>query len=413
MRLQGGQAGGPAIQVPPGGQGLHPEGWHRLSRDFRASCANRLTSRNLCDRSGPRSRARPSRRRYGVPARRAQGGHLHAAAAWVRFGGVPEQGVPPQEELVRAEAGAARLQQEVERRAGVARLQAGQLRPVRADADASAHGGRRGRPRRLTGCCHRYVRRRQPHRGLARGGGQGEGGHQKVFTIKELGAAKKLNGIEVRRDRAHRIIHLSQRKKIEELLERTKMADSHPVSTPMDQGTRLTDMMCAKTDEEKRDMEKVPYSSVVGSLLYLSTGTRPDIAYAVGEVSRFMKNPGRGHWTAVKHLLRYLKGTVDWGIQFGGPGADLTVQGYSDADWGGAQDRRSTTGYVFMLAGGPVSWRSKRQKSVALSTMEAEYMSLCDAAQEAIWMARLVVDLIGQAAVPKAIVIHEDNQGCR
>jgi len=172
-------------------------------------------------------------------------------------------------------------------------------------------------------------------------------------------------------------------------------------------------MMCAKTDEEKRDMEKVPYSSVVGSLLYLSTGTRPDIAYAVGEVSRFMKNPGRGHWTAVKHLLRYLKGTVDWGIQFGGPGADLTVQGYSDADWGGAQDRRSTTGYVFMLAGGPVSWRSKRQKSVALSTMEAEYMSLCDAAQEAIWMARLMVDLIGQAAVPKAIVIHEDNQGCR
>jgi hypothetical protein len=198
---------------------------------------------------------------------------------------------------------------------------------------------------------------------------------KKVFPIKELGAAKKIIGIEVRRDRANRIIHLSQRKKIEELLERAKMADCHPVSTPMDPGTRLTDMMCAKTDEEKRDMEKIPYASIVGSLLYLSTGTRPDIAYAVGEVSRFMKDPGRGHWAAVKHLLRYLKGTVDWGIKFGGPGADLTVQGYSDADYAGAQDRRSTTGYVFMLAGGPVSWRSRRQKSVALSTMEAEYMS--------------------------------------
>ncbi len=127
-----------------------------------------------------------------------------------------------------------------------------------------------------------------------------------------------------------------------------------------------------------------------------------------------MKNPGWQHWVAVKHILRYLKGTQDVGIQFGGIGADLDVRGFCDADWGGETDgRRSTTGYVFMLAGGPVTWRSRRQQTVALSTMEAEYMSLCDAAQKAVWVRRLMTDLIGQDASPTPMVIYEDNQGCK
>jgi hypothetical protein len=166
--------------------------------------------------------------------------------------------------------------------------------------------------------------------------------------------------------------------------------------------------MCPKTPEEVEAMRDVPYREAVGKLIYLTTCTRPDIAYAVGAVSRFMANPGQEHWKTVKHIMRYLKRTPTRGIQYGGANADLVLRGFSDADWGGDIDtRRSTSGLVFTLGGGPITWRSNRQRSVALSSMEAEYMALCDAAQEAVWGGRLLGDL----GVPPedAIEIGTDN----
>ena len=120
--------------------------------------------------------------------------------------------------------------------------------------------------------------------------------------------------------------------------------------------------------------------------------TRPDIAFATSAVSRHSKNPSRTHMEAAKHILRYLSATKDRGITFGG--GDLTIQGYSDSDWAGdKEERKSTSGYVFMLNNGPISWCSKRQTTVALSSTEAEYMALTLAAKEATWLRLLMTEL--------------------
>ena len=140
-------------------------------------------------------------------------------------------------------------------------------------------------------------------------------------------------------------------------------------------------------------MSRVPYASAVGSLMYAMVCTRPDIAHAVGVLSRFMSKPGKEHWTAVKRVFKYLRGTSDYGLCYQGrPGLDrvLDIRGFVDADWAGDLDqRRSTSGYVFNLFGGAVSWMSKKQSVVAQSTTEAEYMAATHASKEEVWLQRL------------------------
>ena len=153
------------------------------------------------------------------------------------------------------------------------------------------------------------------------------------------------------------------------------MHDIKPVKVPIPVGVKLSTEQCPKTQEEEECMSRVPYASVVGSLMYSMVCTRPDIAHAVGVLSRFMSNPGKEHWTIVKRVFRYLRGTSDYGLCYQGrPGLErmLDIRGFVDADWAGDLDqRRSTSGYVFSLFGGAVSWMSKRQSVVALSTTEA------------------------------------------
>lgn len=140
-------------------------------------------------------------------------------------------------------------------------------------------------------------------------------------------------------------------------------------------------------------MSRVPYSSAVGSLMYAMVCTRPDLAYAVSVVSRFMGQPGKEHWQAVKRIFRYLRGTSDVGLIFGGD-TQCSVAGYSDSDYAGDIDsRRSMTGYVFTLGCSVVSWKATLQATVTLSTTEAEYMALTEAAKEGIWLKGLVSDL--------------------
>ncbi|XP_073019460.1 secreted RxLR effector protein 161-like [Primulina eburnea] len=123
--------------------------------------------------------------------------------------------------------------------------------------------------------------------------------------------------------------------------------------------------MCPNTSEEIHEMSKVTYSSVVGSLMYTMMCTRPDICYAVGLVSRYQSNPGRRHWSAVKRILRYLKGTTYYILCY--QGKDLTLKEYTDADWGGDLDERnSTSGYAFLVNDGRTSWRSKKQTCVTV-----------------------------------------------
>ncbi|POM75106.1 Retrovirus-related pol Polyprotein, partial [Phytophthora palmivora] len=118
-----------------------------------------------------------------------------------------------------------------------------------------------------------------------------------------------------------------------------------------------------------------PFREAVGALMHLMTSNRPDIAFAVGYVSHFMENPQVEHWIAVKRIFRYLQGTKSHGIRFS-PGKDIDFQDFSDVDWAGdLSDRKSTSGYLFQVAGGPISWGSKKQSSVSLSTSEAEYIA--------------------------------------
>lgn len=175
--------------------------------------------------------------------------------------------------------------------------------------------------------------------------------------MKDLGAAKQILGMKICIDRKNRKLSLSQADYIEKVLQRFSMENAKAVSTPLPGHLKLTKDMCPKTPEEETKMSKVPYALAVGSLMYAMVCTRPDIAHAVGVISRYMSNPGIEHWNAVKWILKYLRGTSSKCLHFGG--STNTVQGYVDSDLVGDIDsRRSTTGYIFTVGGTAVSWIS-------------------------------------------------------
>ncbi|KAH9659027.1 hypothetical protein KPL70_023708 [Citrus sinensis] len=215
------------------------------------------------------------------------------------------------------------------------------------------------------------------------------------FEMKDLGEAKKILGMEICRDRARGKVSLSQKQYLKKVLQQFGMTEqTKPVSTPLASHFKLSAQLFPSTDAEREYILQVPYSNAVGSLMYAIVCTRPDISHAVGIVSRFMHNPSKGHWQAVKWILRYIQKTVDIGLLFErddtlGQG----VIGYVDSDYAGDLDkRRSTTGYVFTFAGGPISWKSTLQSTVAL-TIEAEYMAITEAVKEAIWLQGLLENL--------------------
>ncbi|KAL5859349.1 hypothetical protein ACOSQ4_000645 [Xanthoceras sorbifolium] len=214
----------------------------------------------------------------------------------------------------------------------------------------------------------------------------------KQFAMKDLGAAKQILGMRIKRDTKSGTLLLSQAEYIKKVLSRFNMQDAKPVSTPLGVHFRLSKEQSPKTEEERTHMAKVPYASAIGSLMYAMVCTRPDIAQAVGVVSRYMNNPGKIHWEAVKWILRYLRGTTNKTLCF--KGGDTTLTGYVDADLAGNVDiRKSTTGYVYTLGGTAVSWVSQLQKIVALSTTEAEYVAVTEASKEMVWLQSFLEEL--------------------
>jgi hypothetical protein len=203
-----------------------------------------------------------------------------------------------------------------------------------------------------------------------------------TFDARDLGDAKYFLGMEIERDRSAGTLKLSQKKYAEEVVARFGMTDAKPASVPLSPAVKLT------RDGESLDLSVYPFREVIGSLMYLSVCTRPDISQSVGALARYMSDPKKQHWDAAKALLRYVKGTSCFGIRFGSGAQGLL--GYCDADYAGDLDtRRSTTGYVFVLNGGAVSWSSRLQPTVAVSTAEAEYMSAASATKEALWLRKL------------------------
>jgi hypothetical protein len=230
------------------------------------------------------------------------------------------------------------------------------------------------------------------------------------FDMKDMGVARKILGMEISRDRKEGKLWLSQENYVLKVLERFNMKEARPVSTPLAGHFKLSSEQCPKSPEEKEEMSRVPYASAVGSLMYAMVCTRPDLAHAVSLVSRFMSDPGKQHWEAVKWILRYLRGTAKVGLLFQGleEGEPKVLQGYVDADYAGDLDqRRSITGYVFMVAGCIISWKAELQDTVALSTTEAEYMAAVEAAKEALWLQGLV-DTFG--VKQEEVKIHCDSQ---
>ena len=155
-------------------------------------------------------------------------------------------------------------------------------------------------------------------------------------------------------------------------------------------------------------MSKVPYAFAIGSLMYTILCTRLDICFAIGMLSRYQSNPGPNHWRAVKRILWYLRGTIDHALCY--HGGDLRLTSYRDADWASDKDeRKSTLGYAFILGGKAVSWYSKKQSCIALSTMESEYVACSTAVQEAVWLRRFLQRLGVTAHAKDVVLLYYDS----
>ena len=224
------------------------------------------------------------------------------------------------------------------------------------------------------------------------------------FKIKDLGDMKFCLGIDVDRNRKDKTITMSQLGYINKIAERFGLLKCKPIFTPADMNSKLE-----QGEVEEDEDNDFPYRELVGSLMYAMVCTRPDIANAVGTISKHCEKPSRVHWIAAKRVLRYLVTTKNMKIKFGSqPRSELV--GYADANWASDADtRRSTTGYLFTLNNSVVSWKSQRQHTVATSSTEAEYMALYSAVQEMIWLRRLLKDL--KYIQDKPTMIYQDNQG--
>lgn len=167
--------------------------------------------------------------------------------------------------------------------------------------------------------------------------------------------------------------------------------------------------MSPTTDSEKREMRDKPYRAVLGSVMWGQLATRPDLSFSVSLLARFQANPGTGHWNALIHVVGYIKNTLDYGLTYSRD-CDISPTAFVDADYGGCRDtRRSTSGYVFMMAGGAVTWSSKRQATVALSTVEAEYVAMSRCAQQMAWMHSWLDEVEVEYSLPG--LIKGDNRG--
>ncbi len=264
-----------------------------------------------------------------------------------------------------------------------------------------------------------------------------------AYDIKDLGELRYCLGMLVERDRTKRTLHLTQEAFITDLLRRYGMIDSKPVATPevtaredrrkgskngeaededIDEGKskeKSKKNVCRHQGaENKGEAWSAPrgdaphsYPAVVGSLQYLAGTTRPDIAHVVRGLSSCLQGAGAACWGAVKRVLRYLNGTRKLGLTFKADpaSASLRLLGYSDASFASSLDkRRSITGYLFLLSGGAISWRSFKQRTTALSTAEAEYMALSDACKEAVWLRALLLEIAVIDSAP--VEVREDNQ---
>jgi len=226
------------------------------------------------------------------------------------------------------------------------------------------------------------------------------------YKLTDLGPIASLLGMKVTRDRTARTISFSHESYIDAILTKYNFTDLKPCSIPMDPNIPLSNAQSPKTPAERALMKNVPYREAVGSLMHLAVGTRPDIAFAVSTVAQYGANPGMTHWEAVKKIYRYLAGTKKLALTFGNGKRGL--EGFTDADGASQEHRHAISGYAFLLDGGAVSWSSKKQELVTLSTTEAEYVAATHAAKEAVWLRRFLTEVF--RPLDRPTTLHCDNQ---
>ena len=231
------------------------------------------------------------------------------------------------------------------------------------------------------------------------------------FKIK-FGEVRSVLGIRVRRDRVKKTLTLDQETYALDMLNKLEMLQCKAMPTPTVEKC-LSKQHGPKSESERREMTAVPYRDGVGSLMWLAGQTRPDLAFAVGVLARFMGDPGREHWENMKRVLRYVKGTADAKLVYTAKGDKgdgvCRVEAFCDADWASDVDgRRSTTGYVVLVNGNAVAWSSKKQPTVALSTAEAEYMAMSAVTEELCWLRQFLTELGLRVELP--MLLQTDNQ---
>lgn len=228
---------------------------------------------------------------------------------------------------------------------------------------------------------------------------------QNKFEMQDMRKLKNFLGINIKFD--EKGMYLCQKSYIESILRRFNLSNCKPMKTPMEVGVFEINE-CTDT-ENKSSEENWPIRELIGALMYLMLATRPDIAFAVNLCSRFQSKPSQLLWQKLKRILRYLQGTVEYKLFYPNDDNNLLV-GYADADWAGdLEGRKSTTGYLFKIVGCVVSWTTRKQSTVALSSTDAEFAALCEAAKEGVWLVSLLEDLSFQKTV---FTIFEDNQSC-
>ena len=229
---------------------------------------------------------------------------------------------------------------------------------------------------------------------------------QSMFKVTH-GPMDYYVGFQVHNNPITHTIHINQTRYITDILQRFNLDQANTLSTPADTHMPLKDSL---GEDDLPLSPSIPYREAVGCLMYAMVLTRPDIAFAVSRVAKFTSKPRNSHWTAVKRIFRYLSGTINMGISYFGTPSDLALRGYCDADYAGDHDdRKSRTGYLFLLANGAVAWCSKRQGCTADSTTEAEFVAMAESVKEAIWLRRLLHSLGFPFKVPTPI--FSDNQG--
>lgn len=235
--------------------------------------------------------------------------------------------------------------------------------------------------------------------------------HQR-FHMTDLGPLKAILGWEIERNPSVGSMFIHQQRYAEEVVK--KFGNNVPTySTPMEPHVKLSKHQSPSDDVGKAKMQTFPYRSLVGSLMYLAMGTRPDLVFAVQQLSQFLTNPGKAHWDAAQRVIGYLAGTKSLGLVLGGPNSHSKpiLSAYVDADYAHCSDtRRCISGYVTLLYGTLISWLSKKQPLVTLSTTEAEYVALALCLQELLYLKHLFIEL--GLEFSEAIPVYEDNQSC-